>query len=257
VRGELDVKPAAASLSPTTERGQRPSRAVFERSVVATREPKRGAPGSFERTAAPTSEDAATPAKSGRIFGRGKVTRDESEGTAARVVPAPKRGNGSIGNRPPFGGRTDTVERAAPPKPPRFGEARERAADVTPSAPQTPGRGRSRAPETQGGAAPAAPRGRSAESPTRESRSQESAPAAPRDLPGEPANRVFRGRGSDSPRMAVPQQAPQQHQTPPQQGGSHHGGRPRQDGGQQGSPPQGGQSPASPGGGFGGRGRDR
>jgi hypothetical protein len=227
VRGDLDVKPASASLSPSTERGQRPPRGVFERTVVATREPKRGAPEKLDRTAAPTRNGEA-PARGAE---RAPV-RNESEGSAARVVTAPKRGRvDAVETRPPFGTQ-NTVERATPPKPPRYRDVREpeqpsaAAGEVTPTAPSHPpasARGRSRETAQPRETAPTAPnRGRGAAPPANEPRVHE--PAARRDLPGEPANRVYRGHGGGEPRVApAPRESPQQ--VTPQQSLSHGGGR--------------------------------
>jgi len=294
LNGDVDVKPRAASLAPSVDRGQRPPRGTFERTVVATRAPKRDVPADVKRTAAPTRDDSGGAAASpGRIFGRSKqnVTRDESDGSAARVVTAPKRGNAEVlRNRPPFGTQNDTVERAVPPKPPRFGDSRqpsagrdERAVDMKPTTAEAPPRsrvqtpapalGRTREGQAPRAAAPAPPRGRPAESSAMEPRgrpaeSRASDPRAreaapPRNLPGEPANRVFRGRNVEQPRFEAPAQAaPEQRSVPQRSAPSRTRQQPHgQDGGQP------GQAPASPdlgqhgggqshGGGF-GRGADR
>src|SRR5262249_13014579 len=122
--GDVGVKPGRTSLAPTIDRGQRPPRGVFDRTVVATREAGRRTPSEVARTAAPTREPAPVQQKSPGLFGRSKqpeVTR-EQEGTAARIVTPPKRGSAAaLQNRPPFGS-TNTVERSSPPQPPRFRE---------------------------------------------------------------------------------------------------------------------------------------
>jgi hypothetical protein len=257
--GDVDVKPGPASLAPSSARGERPPRGAFERTVVATREPKRGAAPEVQRTAAPMRDDTSTAEKPGRLFGRSKasVTRDQDEGTAARLVTPPKRG-AEIANRPPFGTQTST-ERSEPPRPPRFGETRardtgrdERAVDMKPTAPQpAPSRaqapttvpGQTREAETQRAAPPSVPHGRG-ESHANDARSSEP-PATPRNLPGEPANRVFRGR-SEQPRIETPPAAPQQREVPQPRSQPHSRTReqPRQDGGE-GSPPSGSSDPGS------------
>jgi hypothetical protein len=228
LQGDLEVKPSKASLAPNTERGQRPPRAIFERSVVASREAARHAPKELERTAAPTRESAPVQSKSPGLFGRGKqpeVTR-EQEGTAARIVTPPKRGSAeSLRNRPPFGS-TDGGERSAPPKPPRFRE-RPAPAESGASASATP-------------RAPSPPAGR-AERPSIPGQREVRQPSAPRELPGEPANRVYRGRSVQPPRVETPA-APRTQQAP-----QHQGGGPR-------AHPQGGGQPQQP---HGGGGRQR
>ena len=209
LQGDVEVKPGKQSLAPNTDRGQRPPRAVFDRSVVATREAQRRAPKEIERTAAPTREAAPTAQKSPGLFGRGKsaeVTR-EQEGTAARIVTPPKRGNAdTLRNRPPFGS-ANTDERSAPPKPPRY---RERPTEVDSAA-------------RSGAQTPRAP-SRSERRPAAPAQREVRQPATPRDLPGEPANRVYRGRSAPPPRMQTPA-APQRQQQPQRPSGQHGAGQ--------------------------------
>ena len=249
VRGDLDVKPGSSSLAPTTERGHRPPRGVFERTVVATREPKRGG-GAMEKVA-PT----AAPTRNGEEKGAARSAerapvRAESQGTAARVVTPPKRGRvDAMQNRPPFG-TGGTAERAAPPKPPRYGDVRQReraggaGAEVSPTAPpQAPARGRSRETAQPRETAPPAPRqGRAAESPG-QPRGREAAP--PRALPGEPANRVFRGHGATQPRSESPQRVAPQPSRPRGGGGGAGGGGGGKGGGHAPAPGGGGQKSGS------------
>ncbi|MFI5316802.1 MAG: DUF6600 domain-containing protein [Myxococcota bacterium] len=189
VQGDLDVKPASASLAPSTDRGTRPPRAVAERTVVATREPKRGGSASFERTAAPTS-DGVQHAQRGAEHA---PAREQSQETAPRIVAAPKRGHvDAMQNRPPFG-TASTAEREAPPKPPRYGDVRDRGGEATPPAPppmEQAQRSRNQPADQRGAAPPPVPHGKHGESQARES-----TPQAPRNLPGEPANRVYRPHG--------------------------------------------------------------
>ncbi|HTO52988.1 MAG TPA: DUF6600 domain-containing protein [Myxococcota bacterium] len=223
IQGNPDVKPQRASLAPTVGRAQRPPSAVFDRSVVATREAARRMPAEIGRTAAPTRERAPVAQKSPGLFDRSPaptVSR-EQEGTAARVVSAPKRGsNAGLSNRPPFG-TTSSGERTVPPQPPRFREP-PASAERTPASP-VPGATRDTAPGEMTPHAPPAAHGR-----TIETSPQGIPQREPRNLPGEPANRVFRGR-PDAPRMEAPQRAPQvpQHVSPtpqvhPQGGGQGH-----------------------------------
>jgi hypothetical protein len=183
------------------------------------------------------------------------VTRDDTDGTAAKVVPAPKRGSSdTLTSRPPFGTQ-NTVERETPPKPPRYrgsSDSRERTAPAAPDAQAV---------------TPALPRGRQAQAPRetappapqqQESRGrgrQREEATAPRNLPGEPANRVYRGRTVETPRVEAPQQrvTPQRESAPqhvPQQQQPHQS---RQHGG--GGQPQGGGTQSQGGGGGWGRGR--
>jgi len=247
IDGDINVKPRATSLAPSTEQGQRPPRGAFERTVVATREPRRGVPDDVKRTAAPTRDESGAPAKSGRLFGGSKqeVSR-QADGSAARVVAAPKRGASEVmRNRPPFGTQNDAVERAEPPKPPRFHEPRapaaepdERAVNMKPTTaapPRPTSQMRSRQTEAQG-APPSPPRAHSAQSEQR----AEQAPAPPRNLPGEPANRVFRGRAVEPPHgETAPPAAPQQRGSQPHGGQQHSSqpqGRTQQPHGQDGGP---------------------
>ncbi|HTO06453.1 MAG TPA: DUF6600 domain-containing protein [Myxococcota bacterium] len=220
VEGDVGIRPERASLAPSTGRGERPPRAVFNRSVVATREARQRAPQEIARTAAPTRESPPVQQKSPGLFNRGKppeVTR-EQQGTASRIVTAPKRGStDALRNRPPFGGG-DSAERSAPPQPPRFR--------------QPAGESESAASAAHAPKAPSPPVGRAERRP---SQPQTREPSAPRDLPGEPANRVYRGRPAPAPRMEAPAapQHPQQPQRQPQHvreqgGGQEHGGGARQ-----------------------------
>ena len=263
VQGDVDVKPGKASLAPTTDRGQRPPRAMFDRTVVATREAARRTPAELKPSAAPTRESPAAQ-KSQGFFGRTREVSREEDGTAARIVTPPKRGNGDVlRNRPPFGGG-NSVERDAPPKPPRFRERPAEAAPQAPAAqapqaPQQPQRGvTQRAPrparEVQ---APQAPAAQNQNRSNGRARAQVPEPQAPRDLPGEPANRVFRGRSFQAPRMETPHiEAPRQaapQRVSPQQQQQQHARQPQQPQAQE----SGGQPPAAHGGGGGGWGRQR
>jgi hypothetical protein len=137
--GELDVKPARQSLTPSAKTGRRPPSAARERAVVATREPRRAQVPELDT-------GAETP--------RAQTRR---EPPPVRVVERSKPSEHTRTlERPPFGTRGEG-ERAAPPPVPRYDKKRSHEADA------------------------------------RERR---------QDLPGEPANRVWRQRDA-KPRQRV------------------------------------------------------
>jgi hypothetical protein len=228
-----DLKPTPVSLVGTDRRGGRPPRADFERSVVALREPRRAVVANLEQRGAVEPRERAS--RSGR-----SEVRIPSASPPARIV---KREAGprveAVPRRPPFGQRAGE-ERSAPPRPPRF-EGRERS--TSPQARESSGGGsrapveRERAPErSEASRAPRSARARDSERApappvsrsevrgerergseraverTEPRRSSERARAseAPRDLPGEPANRVLR-RSAEPPAQAPPREsAPRQ-----------------------------------------------
>jgi hypothetical protein len=230
VRGDLDVKPASASLAPVSERGARPQGSHFDRQVVATREPRAPTRIEFERGSAPK-----------------QASEKLEQVPPTRVVKSdPSARRQAISNRPPFGSRSE-AERQTPEQPPRFrARAREEATpqSAQPSAPSesrnrlerptrnaTPSPARQRAPsappETQTPTSPRAP-----ERATRIPSPRERTAAPPRDLPGEPANRVFRAPPRESAPRSIPpgQQRIQQQPRPsaPPQPQSQPRSQPRQ-----------------------------
>jgi hypothetical protein len=98
VRGPLDVRPVAASLSPAEGRGQRPGREVVERPVVATRPPRDLTPRlrADGLSAAPAAPSAAT-----RLVtppqGHGAARGASSDSRPAGVMPRdPGRAPGDL-----------------------------------------------------------------------------------------------------------------------------------------------------------------
>ena len=165
VRGTLPVKPDAVSLVAGTRKGIRPPPELLSRSVVSAR-----------------------PAREARLPWRTKSAKDEPKPATEQRVKLPKRSASEL-PRPAFGAQTG-AERPRPPSPPRYKE-RLRAADTAPP-PVIQGREQERiAPEPRKAkAAKIAPRA----VPEEVQQQQESESA---DLPGKPANRMYRGRGRD------------------------------------------------------------
>ncbi len=266
MRGDLDAKPRASSLSPSVDRGRRPPRS-FEREVVATREARRDAPANLRRSTAPAREDVSAP-KPGRLFGRDKsqVTREQGQAREERVVTPPKRGDSqSLRNRPPFGTQS-SAERSAPPKPPRFGDSRGRTERAPQAAREArPSPTREARPDAREVTPPSQPRQREprvAEPRAERPRREATAPApAPRNLPGEPANRVFRGHGENQPRAEAPQRVtPQRQESPRAQQQQQQPRGSERNRGQDGQPPaaaEGGRSGGGESRGGGGFGRGR
>lgn len=202
-RGALPVKPDPASLVAGAHKGVRPPESVLSRPVVSTRPPSESRlPW---RTETPRAEKKTAPEQ--------------------RYVEMPKRPSNDL-PRPEFGAQTG-AERATPPLQPRF---KERRREAEPAAPgdmmqerTQPDRAEPRAPRTSAPEAAPPPRTvreiappRAAQEPERarampEPRRGEAAPgwtrsapeATPQrervereraDLPGQPANRVYRGQ---------------------------------------------------------------
>jgi len=205
VVGPLPVKANVASLVGGSERGVRPPQGLLDRRVVATREPARGEtlPGLPARAA------AARPTPTAR---------------GPELVPAPRQTTAESESlrRPPFGQQAGP-ERQLPPPLPRYDDVRQREA-VSGAQPNPGGRhheasaaqrsaltgapvpaGTGRGP--QAFQAPTAPgqEGRTRTSSHKEQRTEMPSMSNPRepshgrdarDLPGEPANRVYRGPGA-------------------------------------------------------------
>ena len=206
VFGALPVKPNVASLVGGPERGARPPQALLDQRVVATREPARAPtlPGLPARTAA---------------------TRPTPAARGPQLVPAPRQATAESESlrRPPFGQQAGP-ERQLPPPLPRYDDVKQREAagrpeptpggrhyDMSPAQRAAAGRA---APPARAGReafqAPAAagPQGRAAGSSHKAQRTENAMlPNArepsrgheARDLPGEPANRVYRGPGAAAP----------------------------------------------------------
>jgi hypothetical protein len=215
VHGELAVKPAAANLVGGARRVNAPSQEALAKPVVATRAPQ---------IAAPALEVGQ---RTGQAPGAQPRTAAGGAGTAppVRVVASPERGPSSAPlARAPFG-QSSSVERAHEPPPPRFQEARtQQPAPRAESAPlalprAAPSRAESApsvpkaAPATKHGNVPASSFEKPASQPT----------AMRRDLPGEPANRVYQRKATQ--RSVAPAPAPA-HTAPPPSGPAHGGGSP-------------------------------
>ena len=202
VRGELPVAATPASFA--ADDGvevRRPPGRVLERRVVATR--------------------AAKPEGARRPPGRELAGGGSPPEPLLVPVPArPARQDEAV-PRPPFGVRAGE-ERTAPNAPPRFEAARRgarkereearalrgedspppvpalRAAQPEPAPPEAraPGPRRAAAPEREvpgPGHAPGPAKGRSVERASEPAARAAAAPSPPGELPGEPANRVYRG----------------------------------------------------------------
>jgi len=222
MHGDFDVKPNRSSLVAEDKSAQRPPREAWKRSVVATREPREDATPALEKRRAPKTKSQGN-AAAGAESGAPDAT------PPPRVVQPPREGNRiETSKRPRFGTQSEG-ERRMPPPAPRFEKpARDEA--TTPRAERT----RAEPPERSRAAEPGTPAPsqadrqkqtrsqREASPPPRpELRSErvetgkpdrperveapkpdrtggssrrEQASPPPRDLPGEPANRVYRQR---------------------------------------------------------------
>ena len=205
VRGSLEEKPTAASLVPRNDKSAlRPSRSAFERTVVATREPHKSPDLGFGRSAPPAREELVKSPTRNAPNLPAQNARTPMQQSQVRVnAPDRKRASETLANRPPFG--RGSAERESPPQPPRYRE--NASAQEPPPHPASQAR-----PEAPDRSTPRAAR--------------ERGPAAPRELPGEPANRVFRGHGNSEPRPApaVPRAAEPPHHNGGGGGNGQHGG---------------------------------
>ncbi|MFI5396177.1 MAG: DUF6600 domain-containing protein [Candidatus Binatia bacterium] len=219
VRGPLPVKPVSASLVPASEHAAGPPAAIASRQVVAAHAPH------------DTSAELRAQGLSASPTGR--------SAPAPRLVEAPHQPHAAlVSPRAPFG-QQGTTERPRPSLPPSFGGGPRQPAGSQaqrPIAPQAPAVSERRAPAPQlpaqrapAGVAPSAPaperrvpqapapapRAPAPRAPAPQSAAPRAAaprmpqaparaPAAPRqELPGEPANRLFRS----SPEARVPRAA--------------------------------------------------
>ena len=191
LHGDLGVAPDRSSLVAEKRAARRPPREARQRSVVATREARvEATPGLEPRRTdrKPRERDRAT----------GSTSGVPDTAPPARVVQPPRDGRRiQASARPPFA-KQGEVERRMPAPARRF---EPRAADRTPDARNPEAQPRTERPR----AAPPEreisrpnPREERVERvrPERSTRSdrREAASAPPRELPGEPANRVYRQR---------------------------------------------------------------
>ena len=181
VRGALPVKPGPASLLSGARKGVRPPESMLSRPVVSTRPP----------------HESRLPWRS-ETPKAGKQTAP-----AQRYVEMPKGpSNGLL--RPEFGAQTG-AERAAPPLQPRF---KEKLRDAEPAAPGNVMRERTQTDRAEPGMPRAVqkqerarampePRRDETAAPGRTRSAPEAAPQRERaDLPGKPANRMYRDQGN-------------------------------------------------------------
>jgi len=200
--GELGVKPAPASMVGTERRAAlRPPRTDLERSVVAERKPAARAIPELDRSA----RRGAQRAPAGDL--------PQAQAPARLVGPETPQRNRVVSERPPFGTRS-TAERSVPAPPPRFEELRQQRTQERAARGVAPAPPRGEREPTVAPSAPAVPeagvgrRNGRIEGPTRGAAPQRPIQAAPRQLPGEPAGRVFRGRGGAGPSEVAPRSAP-------------------------------------------------
>jgi hypothetical protein len=263
LHGDLDVQPDRSSLVAEDRTAKRPPRGQFERSVVATRAPRPDAAPPLEASrdskpkrqhgdaagAAADAPDAAPPTR---------VVSPPREGTHIETAKRPPFGTQSDSERriprpaPRFeksereqdAAMRSESERARPPEPPRATETGAPAAtqrDVQPrvrshaetSAPPRPEAhaplsGTSQPERSPGNEAPGSNRATrgvpAAPERTHASGRSEQAASPPRELPGEPANRVYRQH--EAPPAAVSNEGERAART--QSNGRNHGGHERQ-----------------------------
>jgi len=188
LHGGLDVRPDRTSLVPDARRAAQPPADLGRRSVVATREPR--------LDPVPGLEPGGDPKGRGPRGAREADPGPREARPPVRVV-RPTHERPEVSKRAPFG-RQSERERSLRPLPPRFQSfelerlsrprlerphamPREPAEAPAADPPLPSPRAREQAPPERG--APAFGRGREL--------------SRPRDLPGEPANRVYRGRRSE------------------------------------------------------------
>lgn len=204
-QGALPLRPDSASLVADARRGMRPPESMLSRQVLATRRP--------HESTLPWHTDAAR-----------KAARTAPE---QRYVPIRKQPSNKL-RRPDFGDQTG-AERPRPPLPPRFEERRREAGPAIPGsairdnaeAARVESKGRSPLPESatpphnvRDEVQPRAFQERRMERPIPEPRRGEATPVEPRaapeeaqqrgqveheraNLPGKPANRVYRDKNRD------------------------------------------------------------
>jgi len=189
VYGDLSVRPDRSSLVAERGSAHRPANDTWMRPVVATRQPHRDPTPEFE------------PRRGGAKSAPGASRSGQGAPDAAppvRVTAPPREGKRiTASGRPPFGKHGES-ERAMPPPAPRYerrassegGSAAPRASQertrATAPAPPAPSRAKA-------GERPQAARPQRAASPP-SAATREHAPPSARELPGEPANRIFRPR---------------------------------------------------------------
>jgi len=184
LHGDVDVTPDRSSLVAEDRSAKRPPREVRDRTVVASREPR--------PDAAPKLEARRAPKGKPEQHARGAESGGPDGGPPARVVRPPHDGQRvDVSRRAPFGQHGES-ERSIPPPTPRYQRSEaERRSNQPPERTQPSGAGRGEVPT---------PRHRETGPPERGAPSvgRERAAPAPHELPGEPANRVYRGQERQS-----------------------------------------------------------
>jgi len=242
VFGPLPVKANPVSLVGGPDRGVRPPQALLDRRVVATREPEVREPVEVRSARQPGVRTPTVGAPQPQIVPAPRQATSNAEAAL---------------RRPPFGQQAGP-ERALPPPVPRFDDVRQREAAVGSDAgravrqpgvsapqgpapngfqPATPGRGNAQQPPPLPSARPTrqaleTPPARDAGRLDTQAARQPRAPVASlpnaratgaprnvRELPGEPANRVYRGP-SQPPAQLAPARTGGPSRTEP---ASHHG----------------------------------
>jgi len=195
IHGALAVKPVAASLVGGAGRAAAPPpRETLSRPVVATRAPQIAAP------ALEVNHQGASP-----------ESRAVASAAPARIVSAPEHGPSSTPlARAPFG-QNGSVQRVNEPPPPHFGDLRA----SVPGGESSPRPAAPRA-ASVGSVPHTAPAVQHANVPQPSFEKPASQPTARRELPGEPASRVYQ---RPTPRSVAPP-------PPPPSKAAHAGGKP-------------------------------
>jgi len=195
IHGELPVKPGPASFVPAAGHAAQPPETLLRTSVVATR--------------APHDTFASLRAE-------GVRTEHAIAPPSPRLVAPPQQQHSVLSARPPFG-QQSSVERPRPPQAPRFEGTWHGEPQSSPAGRVGGGQGNAAPPHYVLGPSAPAPHAevprtgseRAAPPPPeagrREPPSAMQAPRAPaRELPGEPANRVFPGHVEAQPHYSAP-----------------------------------------------------
>jgi hypothetical protein len=234
-RAPLRVAPDASSYVAASGRATRPPETTINRSVVATRAPRREGPRPPEPARAEKGRNEAQ-------RGDGAQPANTAAAPPPRIVPAPKPAStGSVPARPTFG--QSEVERQRPAQPRQFGAPQPEAtpapreANASRPAAGTPQPQRdarrpddsaqrpdtsTRRPDTSAprpatappsGPAPSAPREVARPAPSQPQQAPRPerveagrGPQQPQRLPGEPANRISPQRAERRPQPEAPQE---------------------------------------------------
>lgn len=225
VHGDVPFRPSRESLAAGDSPGRRPPREIADRRVVSTREPRVARVPMSDAAGRDTAGTHGAPQREGREARVAPNPRIVQPTADAQRRPAP--------HRPPFGTRGDGV-REAPPPPPRYEDMRRSDVQTGERSRQGGATARPDAPSREARSAPPVPdsgvRERRREAPASDvsSRGEAGRRAQPQrpaespsnphvqagraqELPGEPANRVYRQRqrAEPPPQRQRVQSAPQ------------------------------------------------